>query len=203
VTIVEFGDFECPPCGMMYPQTEAVLKNYAGRVRLVYRHFPLRYTRMRSGRPRLPSPPAPGILAIYRPALRGNRRRSATLPSGRTRPSGLSAGRFDRDLDSEAAAVRVVHDMRLGRRTAPGGRRRSSSTGSCCAPSPSRKRSKRPYGERFPGETRALIAVRHPPFAGKEANAMSGKTFEIVPPAGPAPVRAARDHRARALRAES
>jgi len=41
VTIVEFSDFECPFCGGLFPTLKAVERNYAGKVRIVYRHFPL------------------------------------------------------------------------------------------------------------------------------------------------------------------
>ncbi|HVQ54033.1 MAG TPA: thioredoxin domain-containing protein, partial [Thermoanaerobaculia bacterium] len=117
VTIVEFGDFECPPCGRMYPQTEAVLKNYAGRVRLVYRHFPLPM-HPRAFRAATASVAAgvQGKFWPYAGRLFENQKALGD-PSLRAyaAESGLSAGRFDRDLDSEAAAVRVVHDMRLGK----------------------------------------------------------------------------------------
>jgi protein-disulfide isomerase len=42
VTIVEFSDFECPFCGRLFPTLKAVEKIYVGRVRIVYRQFPLR-----------------------------------------------------------------------------------------------------------------------------------------------------------------
>jgi len=42
VTIVEFSDFECPFCGRFVPTVDQVKDAYAGRVRLVYRQFPLR-----------------------------------------------------------------------------------------------------------------------------------------------------------------
>jgi predicted DsbA family dithiol-disulfide isomerase len=41
VTIVEFADFECPFCGGFYPTLKQVEKNYADKVRLVYRQFPI------------------------------------------------------------------------------------------------------------------------------------------------------------------
>ena len=41
VTIVEFADFECPFCGGFFPTLKLVEKNYADKVRLVYRQFPL------------------------------------------------------------------------------------------------------------------------------------------------------------------
>ena len=41
VTIIEFSDFECPFCVRVQPTLDRVLEAYAGRVRVVYRHFPL------------------------------------------------------------------------------------------------------------------------------------------------------------------
>ena len=41
VTVVEFADFECPFCGALYPTMKQVEKNYADKIRLVYRQFPL------------------------------------------------------------------------------------------------------------------------------------------------------------------
>ena len=41
VTIVEFSDFACPYCAALQPTLERVKAEYAGRVRLVFRHFPL------------------------------------------------------------------------------------------------------------------------------------------------------------------
>jgi protein-disulfide isomerase len=42
VTIIEFGDFECPGCGRFNTQTlPQILSNYGDRVRFVFRDFPL------------------------------------------------------------------------------------------------------------------------------------------------------------------
>ena len=41
VTIVEFSDFECPYCARVNPALDQVMNNYGGKVRLVFRHFPL------------------------------------------------------------------------------------------------------------------------------------------------------------------
>lgn len=41
VTIVEFSDYECPFCQRAEPILEQVLTQYEGKVRFVYRHFPL------------------------------------------------------------------------------------------------------------------------------------------------------------------
>lgn len=41
VTIVEFADFECPYCQQAQPILKRILDRWPGRVRLVFRHFPL------------------------------------------------------------------------------------------------------------------------------------------------------------------
>ena len=43
VTIVEFSDFECPYCSKAEDSVNQVMEKYAGKVRLVFRHFPLNF----------------------------------------------------------------------------------------------------------------------------------------------------------------
>jgi protein-disulfide isomerase len=42
VTLVEYGDFECPHCGALYPLVQAARKAFGGNLRFAFRHFPLR-----------------------------------------------------------------------------------------------------------------------------------------------------------------
>ncbi len=41
VTLVEYGDFECPSCKQAAPAVKMILGHFAGQVRFVWRHFPL------------------------------------------------------------------------------------------------------------------------------------------------------------------
>lgn len=41
VTLVEFGDFECPACGAEYPIVTQLLQTYNGKINFVFRNFPL------------------------------------------------------------------------------------------------------------------------------------------------------------------
>jgi len=41
VTLIEYGDLQCPACGAFYPIIKTLEANYAGKVRFVFRHFPL------------------------------------------------------------------------------------------------------------------------------------------------------------------
>jgi protein-disulfide isomerase len=41
VTLVEYGDYECPHCGLAHPIVNAVRQHFARQLRFVFRHFPL------------------------------------------------------------------------------------------------------------------------------------------------------------------
>jgi protein-disulfide isomerase len=41
VTLEEFGDFECPPCGLLHPVLKTMEKEFGDRLRVVFREFPL------------------------------------------------------------------------------------------------------------------------------------------------------------------
>lgn len=40
VTLIEYGDFECPYCVRAFPVVEALREAFRGRLRFVYRHVP-------------------------------------------------------------------------------------------------------------------------------------------------------------------
>jgi protein-disulfide isomerase len=41
VTLVEYGDYECPHCGAAHPIVNLVQEHFGPRLRFVFRHFPL------------------------------------------------------------------------------------------------------------------------------------------------------------------
>lgn len=41
VTLVEYGDYECPHCGRAYPIVKQVQEHFGKQLRLVFRNFPL------------------------------------------------------------------------------------------------------------------------------------------------------------------
>jgi len=41
ITLLEYGDFECPDCGRFYPAIKEVQKLLRDNLRFVYRHFPI------------------------------------------------------------------------------------------------------------------------------------------------------------------
>lgn len=41
VTLVEYGDYQCPACAMAHPAVKQIQRHYAGNLRFVFRNFPL------------------------------------------------------------------------------------------------------------------------------------------------------------------
>jgi protein-disulfide isomerase len=41
ITLVEYGDYECPHCGHAHPIVKRVQKHFGGKLRFVFRNFPL------------------------------------------------------------------------------------------------------------------------------------------------------------------
>jgi protein-disulfide isomerase len=41
VTLVEYGDYECPYCGAMYPLVKSIISRLGPELRFVFRNFPL------------------------------------------------------------------------------------------------------------------------------------------------------------------
>lgn len=45
VSVIEYGDFECPACAAYEPLVEQLTKNYSGRITFIFRNFPLQQHR--------------------------------------------------------------------------------------------------------------------------------------------------------------
>jgi len=41
VVLEEYGDYQCPPCGQLYPELKKIEAEYGDQVRVVFHHFPL------------------------------------------------------------------------------------------------------------------------------------------------------------------
>ena len=44
VTLEEFGDFQCPPCGLLHPVLKTMEKEFGSKLRVIFREFPLAQT---------------------------------------------------------------------------------------------------------------------------------------------------------------
>lgn len=118
VTVEEFGDYQCPPCGTVYPELEKIREDYGDRVRLVFRHYPV--TRLhRNALAAAHAAEAAGLQGkfweMHGQLYRGQQTwaNSADAPArfaAYARSLGLDAARFARDVNGEAADKRVVAD---------------------------------------------------------------------------------------------
>ena len=41
VVVEEYGDYQCPPCGQLYPELKQIEDEYGKQVQIVFHHFPL------------------------------------------------------------------------------------------------------------------------------------------------------------------
>ena len=41
VVLEEYGDYQCPPCGALYPELKKIEGEYGDQLRIVFHHFPL------------------------------------------------------------------------------------------------------------------------------------------------------------------
>ena len=41
VTLVEYGDYECPHCGAAHPIVKLLMEHFGKNIRFIFRHFPL------------------------------------------------------------------------------------------------------------------------------------------------------------------
>jgi protein-disulfide isomerase len=118
VTIVEFGDFECPPCGRMAPIVDELLRSYGKQVRLVFRNSPLSiHPHARGAAEAAVAADAQGKFWPYAETLFRNQK--ALEPADLRRYAaevGLDRERFLKALAGDASAAAVVRDLREARR---------------------------------------------------------------------------------------
>ncbi len=117
VTIVEFGDFECPHCGGLFPTLETIRKNYSAHVRIVFRQFPFARIHPHSMKAAEASLCADDQNRFweYHDSLFGNQEDLA-LDALRRRAGelGLDTATFNSCLDSGRKAATVNDDMDAG-----------------------------------------------------------------------------------------
>jgi protein-disulfide isomerase len=116
VTVVEFTDFQCPSCALMYPVLEEVLKPYGNSVRLVVRDFPLSmHENALKAAEAANAANAQGKFFEYI-ALLYKRQKALDTPSLKKYASelGLNRQKFDAALDNGTYAGEIKHDITDG-----------------------------------------------------------------------------------------
>src|SRR5215475_14813530 len=101
VTVVTYGDYECPACQSRHRATEKMFDRLRGRVRFVYRHFPLLKVHPRALRAAEAAEAAAAqgkFWEMHRLLYSHSRRLSDPELRRHARTIGLDLVRFDRDM---------------------------------------------------------------------------------------------------------
>jgi protein-disulfide isomerase len=116
VTIIEFTDYECPSCGRTAPVLEEVVKEYANKVKLVVRDFPLdQHTHAFKAALAAEAAREQGKYWQYASLLFKNQKalEVENLKDYATQ-IGLDRARFDQALDTEKYAENLKRELRDG-----------------------------------------------------------------------------------------
>jgi protein-disulfide isomerase len=116
VTLVEFSDFQCPYCAAAHPELERVLREHEGRVKLVFKHYPLpSHTRAPYAARAAEAAARQGKFWEMADQLFANQRAlEDTDLMGYAQKIGLDMERFQADYASEAVAAAVAADRAEG-----------------------------------------------------------------------------------------
>jgi protein-disulfide isomerase len=121
VTIEEFGDFQCPPCGILAPVLAQEEKEYGERLRVVFHHFPLAmHAHAREAALAAEAAHNQGHfwamhdLLYKEQAIWSKADNVPILFSSYAGTIGLDPDRFKKDLQSPEVAARVDADQKLG-----------------------------------------------------------------------------------------
>jgi len=123
ITLEEFGDFQCPPCGALHPVLKTMEHEFGPRIRIIFREFPLvpaHQHALAAAR----SAEAAGLQGKFWPmhdliyesqATWSNAFDVRPIFEGFAAKAGLDVEKFKRDLSSETVAQRIFLDGKRGR----------------------------------------------------------------------------------------
>jgi protein-disulfide isomerase len=124
VTLVEYGDYECPHCGAAYPLVKQVQERLGERLRFVFRNFPLTqiHAHAEHAAESAEAAAAQGSFWEMHDWLFEHQRRLGDPELVRAAETlGLDTARFTRELESGAHQSRVREDFMSGVRSGVNG----------------------------------------------------------------------------------
>mgnify|MGYP003701053907 CR=1 FL=1 len=121
VTLEEYGDYQCPPCGLLHPELKKIEKEYGGEMRFVFRHFPLQgHKHARTAAHAAEAATMQNRFWEMHDIIYQNQAIWTPVEDARplfiqyARDLKLDIDRFTRDMDSPAVAARVTADYDRG-----------------------------------------------------------------------------------------
>jgi protein-disulfide isomerase len=117
LTLVEYGDFECPHCAKAAPVIRQAMNEHAGRLRFVFRHYPIVISH-RDAHLAAQAAESAGVQGKFWELHDLLFERQASLSReallGYARELGLDSARVAADLDSGVHVERVERDLQSG-----------------------------------------------------------------------------------------
>ena len=122
VVLVEYGDFQCPACGVYFPIVQQLEEEFGDRVQFVYRHYPLRSAHPQAESAARVSEAAGlqgkfwemhDLLFAGQPQWSGDRNAQDTFVEY-ARELELDIEKFESDMDSSDVRDRVQQDLSGG-----------------------------------------------------------------------------------------
>lgn len=124
VTLLEYGDYECPYCGAAYPIVKQVQEAMGDELRFVFRNFPITtaHPHAEQGAEAAEAAAAQNRFWPMHDLLYENQQRlEAADLRGYAQRLGLDVARFERELDENVHAGRVHEDFMSGVRSGVNG----------------------------------------------------------------------------------
>jgi protein-disulfide isomerase len=124
VTLLEYGDYQCPYCGAAYPIVKQVQQAMGDGLRFVFRNFPIStsHPHAEQAAEAAEAAAAQGQFWPMHDLLYENQQHLETQDLvGYARQLGLDAERFQRELDEGLHAARVHEDFMSGVRSGVNG----------------------------------------------------------------------------------
>jgi protein-disulfide isomerase len=124
VTLVEYGDYECPSCGETFVTLEEVRRAFGPNLRFVFRHFPLRSSHphaLAAAKAAEAAAEQGKFWPMHERLFRHQTRLGDADLLRHAEVLGLDLERFRRDLESRAVEARIREDQAGGAQSGVGG----------------------------------------------------------------------------------
>lgn len=118
VTIVEFSDFQCPFCSRAIESVEKVMETYPGKVRLVFRQFPLDFhpQAQKAAEASLCAADQGKFWELHDLMFQNQQALQVDQLKEYAKTVGLDAEKFNKCLESGEKAAQVAADMEAGKK---------------------------------------------------------------------------------------
>ncbi|MFI5182079.1 MAG: DsbA family protein [Thermoanaerobaculia bacterium] len=118
VMVVEFGDFQCPPCGFMYGIVEEALRPFGDRVRYQFRHYPMGFHEfaLKASEAAMAAGEQGHFWEYAEVLFRNQKALEVGFLKRYAVEVGLDSERFAKDLDSGRFTAAALEEKRAGAR---------------------------------------------------------------------------------------